>query len=76
MRGVAPPGGRWLRFYAVEIARGPDGAWRVLGDRAEAPFGLGYALENRLIMARAVPRFSNARSPLSRSSAPTTSALL
>ena len=55
MRGVAPPGGRWLRFYAVEIARGPDGAWRVLGDRAQAPSGAGYALENRLIMARAVP---------------------
>jgi uncharacterized circularly permuted ATP-grasp superfamily protein/uncharacterized alpha-E superfamily protein len=55
MRGVAPPGGRWLRFYAAEIARGPDGAWRVLGDRAQAPSGAGYALENRLIMARAVP---------------------
>ena len=55
MRGVAPPGGRWLRFYAVDIARGPDGAWRVLGDRAQAPSGAGYALENRLIMARAFP---------------------
>jgi uncharacterized circularly permuted ATP-grasp superfamily protein/uncharacterized alpha-E superfamily protein len=55
MRGVAPPGGRWLRFYAVEIARDPDGAWRVLGDRAQAPSGAGYALENRLIMGRAVP---------------------
>ena len=55
MRGVAPPGSRWLRFYAVEIARGPDGAWRVLGDRAQAPSGAGYALENRLIMGRAVP---------------------
>jgi uncharacterized circularly permuted ATP-grasp superfamily protein/uncharacterized alpha-E superfamily protein len=55
MRGVTPPGGRWLRFYAAEIARGPDGAWRVLGDRAQAPSGAGYALENRLIMARAVP---------------------
>jgi uncharacterized circularly permuted ATP-grasp superfamily protein len=55
MRGVAPPGGRWLRFYAAEIARGPDGAWRVLGDRAQAPSGAGYALENRLVMARAVP---------------------
>ena len=55
MRGVEPPGGRWLRFYAAEIARGPDGAWRVLGDRAQAPSGAGYALENRLIMARAFP---------------------
>jgi len=55
MCGATPPGGRWLRFYAAEIARGPDGAWRVLGDRAQAPSGAGYALENRLIMARAVP---------------------
>jgi uncharacterized circularly permuted ATP-grasp superfamily protein/uncharacterized alpha-E superfamily protein len=55
MCGAAPPDGRWLRFYAAEIARGPDGAWRVLGDRAQAPSGAGYALENRLIMARAVP---------------------
>ena len=55
MRGVTPAGGRWLRFYAAEIARGPDGDWRVLGDRAQAPSGAGYALENRLIMARAFP---------------------
>ena len=55
MRGVAPPGGRWLRLYAAEIGRGPDGAWWVLGDRTQAPSGAGYALENRLVMARAVP---------------------
>ena len=55
MRGVAPAGGRWLRFYAVEIARGPDGAWRVLGDRAQAPSGAGYALENRIVCSRVLP---------------------
>ena len=55
MCGVAPPGGRWLRFYAADIGRGPDGAWRVLGDRAQAPSGAGYALENRMILSRALP---------------------
>lgn len=55
MQGVAPAGGRWLGFYAADIGRGPDGKWRVLGDRAQAPSGAGYALENRLILARTLP---------------------
>jgi uncharacterized circularly permuted ATP-grasp superfamily protein/uncharacterized alpha-E superfamily protein len=53
--GVAPPGGRHLHFYAADLARGPDGAWRVLADRTQAPSGAGHALENRLVMARALP---------------------
>ena len=40
LRGVAPPGGRWLRLYAADIGRGPDGRWWVLGDRTQAPFRL------------------------------------
>ncbi|WP_018266656.1 circularly permuted type 2 ATP-grasp protein [Methylosinus sp. LW4] len=56
MSGATPPGGRWLRFYAAEIGRGPDGRWWVLGDRAQAPSGAGYSLENRLVMARTFPR--------------------
>lgn len=55
MCGVSPVGGRWLRFYAVDLGRGPDGKWWVLGDRAQAPSGAGYAVENRLILARAFP---------------------
>ena len=53
MRGVKPPGGRWLRLYAVDIGRGPDGDWWVLGDRTQAPSGCGYALENRLVVSQA-----------------------
>ena len=53
MRGVTPPGGRGLRLYAVDIGRGPDGAWWVLGDRTQAPSGCGYALENRLVVSQA-----------------------
>ena len=55
MRGVKPPGGRWLRLYAADIGRGPDGGWWVLGDRAQAPSGSGYAVENRLVVSQAFP---------------------
>ncbi|MGA3309685.1 MAG: circularly permuted type 2 ATP-grasp protein [Xanthobacteraceae bacterium] len=53
--GVAAPGGAHLRFYAVDIGRGADGRWWVLGDRAQAPSGAGYAIENRLALSRAIP---------------------
>ena len=53
--GIAPPGGAHLRFYAVDVGRGPDGRWWVLGDRTQAPSGAGYAIESRLALARAMP---------------------
>ncbi len=53
--GVAPPGGAHLRFYAVDVGRGADGHWWVLSDRAQAPSGAGYAIENRLALSRAFP---------------------
>ncbi len=56
--GVAPPGGAYLRTYAVDIGRGADGRWWVLGDRTQAPSGAGYALENRLALSRAPSRTS------------------
>lgn len=49
---VAPRGGHHLHFLAFEIGRGPDGTWWVLGDRAQAPSGAGFALENRVAVAR------------------------
>ncbi|MCW8820717.1 MAG: circularly permuted type 2 ATP-grasp protein [Sulfurovum sp.] len=39
-----------LYFYATDIARGPDGKMWVISDKAQAPSGLGYAIENRLTM--------------------------
>jgi uncharacterized circularly permuted ATP-grasp superfamily protein/uncharacterized alpha-E superfamily protein len=60
MRGVSPPGGRWLQLYAVDLGRGPDGRWWVLGDRTQAPSGAGYELENRLVLSRAYPNLYNA----------------
>ncbi len=56
MGGVKPPGGRYLRFFAADVGRGPDGRWWVLGDRAQAPSGAGYALENRLVISGALPQ--------------------
>jgi uncharacterized circularly permuted ATP-grasp superfamily protein/uncharacterized alpha-E superfamily protein len=53
--GVPAAGGAHLRFYAVDIGRGPDGRWWVLGDRTQAPSGAGYAIESRLALARAMP---------------------
>ncbi|MBV9065412.1 MAG: circularly permuted type 2 ATP-grasp protein [Methylobacteriaceae bacterium] len=53
--GVNPPGGRFLNLYAADLGRGPDGRWWVLSDRSQAPSGMGYALENRLVSSRAFP---------------------
>jgi uncharacterized circularly permuted ATP-grasp superfamily protein/uncharacterized alpha-E superfamily protein len=59
MRGVKPPGGRYLQLYAADLGRGPDGRWWVLDDRTQAPSGAGYALENRLVLSRAYPNLYN-----------------
>jgi uncharacterized circularly permuted ATP-grasp superfamily protein/uncharacterized alpha-E superfamily protein len=53
--GLTPPGGRFLHFYAADLARTPDGTLRVLADRTQAPAGAGYALENRIVLGRVLP---------------------
>lgn len=53
--GLPPAGGTHLHFYAADLARAPDGSWRVLADRAESPSGAGYALENRIVLSRVLP---------------------
>lgn len=53
--GVTPVGGSHLRLYAADLGRGPDGRWWVISDRAQAPSGAGYALENRIALSRALP---------------------
>lgn len=52
MMGLTPPGGCHLQFVAFDLCRGPAGEWRVLADHLRAPAGAGYALENRLAIAR------------------------
>jgi uncharacterized circularly permuted ATP-grasp superfamily protein/uncharacterized alpha-E superfamily protein len=53
--GMTVPGGRRLHLYAVVVARNRDGVWMALGDRTDVPRGLGYALENRLVVSRLFP---------------------
>ena len=50
-----PAARRWLIFHGVDLARGPDGVIRAYSDRAQSPSGAGYTLENRIILARALP---------------------
>jgi uncharacterized circularly permuted ATP-grasp superfamily protein/uncharacterized alpha-E superfamily protein len=53
--GVQPPRGQWIHLCAADLARGADGQFRVLGDRAQAPSGAGYTLENRIVLSRVLP---------------------
>lgn len=55
MHGVRPAGGRRLHIAAFDLARDPEGAWWVVTQRTQAPSGLGYLLENRLIISRLFP---------------------
>ena len=56
MHGVVPVGGTYLHIAAFDLARGPDGNWAVVSQRTQAPSGLGYLLENRLLISRQFPQ--------------------
>ncbi len=53
--GITPRGKTFLHIAAFDLARGPDGNWWVMSQRTQAPSGLGYALENRMIVSRLFP---------------------
>ena len=53
--GLRIPNGRPLVISSSNLARGPDGRMWVIDDRAQAPVGAGYALENRMVMTRIAP---------------------
>jgi len=53
--GTASADARWLPLCAADLARGPDGRLWVIGDRAQAPSGAGYALEARTALSRTLP---------------------
>lgn len=55
--GAVPRGGYFLNFVAFEIGRGPDGVWWVLGDRTQAPSGVGFSLQNRIATGRVFADF-------------------
>ena len=53
--GMQHPGGIALHFYAIDLARAPNGRWWAVADRTQAPSGAGYALENRSVISRTFP---------------------
>jgi uncharacterized circularly permuted ATP-grasp superfamily protein/uncharacterized alpha-E superfamily protein len=52
--GLGHREGPFLHTYAVDLARSPDGQWWVIEDRLDAPSGLGYLLQNRVITRQAL----------------------
>ena len=55
MHGVQPVGGTHLPIAAFDMARDAQGDWWVVTQRTQAPSGLGYLLENRLLISRLFP---------------------
>lgn len=49
---IQPAGNRYLTFYAADLYRAADGRFKVLRDYGSNPTGLGYALENRIVISR------------------------
>ncbi|WP_459915477.1 circularly permuted type 2 ATP-grasp protein [Desulfocicer niacini] len=45
-----------FHFHATDLCRFSDGVWRVVAHRTQSPSGAGYALENRIILSRILPR--------------------
>lgn len=44
-----------LILHCADMVRDASGAFKVIGDRTQAPSGAGYALENRTVMSRVLP---------------------
>lgn len=55
LHGVAVPNASRLHLYGCELVRCQDGTWRVAADLCQTPPGAGYALENRIVLSRALP---------------------
>ncbi|MEX2643989.1 MAG: circularly permuted type 2 ATP-grasp protein [Acetobacterales bacterium] len=55
LHGASVPNGTFLHIYAADLGRSPDGRWWVINDRTQAPSGVGYTLENRIVTGRALP---------------------
>jgi uncharacterized circularly permuted ATP-grasp superfamily protein/uncharacterized alpha-E superfamily protein len=55
LHGLAATKNNWLPLYGVDLIRAPDGRHFVLNDCTQSPEGMGYALENRIIMSQILP---------------------
>lgn len=49
---IVPVDNRYLTFYAADIYRDINGNFRVWHDYTASPAGLGYVLENRIVLSR------------------------
>jgi len=52
---IASAGNRHLTYYAADLYRDADGHFTVFRDYGDTPAGLGYALENRIVVSRVFP---------------------
>jgi uncharacterized circularly permuted ATP-grasp superfamily protein/uncharacterized alpha-E superfamily protein len=57
--GWEPRGGHTLHLYACDVGCNASGKFEVYSDRAAAPAGAGYALENRLALGGVLSRLFN-----------------
>ncbi|MBV9859368.1 MAG: circularly permuted type 2 ATP-grasp protein [Alphaproteobacteria bacterium] len=55
MRGIPVRHKAYVNICGIDLARGEDGAFRVLEDNARTPSGVSYVIENRHMMLRAFP---------------------
>lgn len=45
----------WLPLFATDLVRAPSGEFQFLEDHTQSPAGMGYALENRVVVAQFMP---------------------
>jgi uncharacterized circularly permuted ATP-grasp superfamily protein/uncharacterized alpha-E superfamily protein len=58
--GIRLPGDKQLVMSGTDLARSDDGRWMVFGQRAQAPSGVAYAIENRRVLSRVFPHLFRA----------------
>ena len=55
MTGLNPPGGIHVHIGGIDLIRNQSGDFHVLEDNLRVPSGVSYVVENRMVMARALP---------------------
>ncbi len=55
--GTERPHNRDIHICSADISRGSDGKFWLIADRTQAPSGMGYVLENRLVMRSVSDRY-------------------
>ena len=55
LHGMDVPRQAWVPLYGVDLIRAPNGNFLAIEDVTQSPSGMGYALENRLVVAQALP---------------------